>query len=338
MVAAEHRGPRASAAAGLSSTMTVGIDVGGTSVRAAVVDIGGRIHDTSRAQTPATAEALENCLDRLVGEFRTRWPISAIGLALAGFFDSDCSVLRYAPHLPWRETAVAAQMSERIGLPVFCEHDANAAAAAEYRFGAAAHGRNVVVMTLGTGVGAGFLQDGRLYRGSFGVAPELGHIQVVPDGRSCACGKRGCFERYCSGTALVDTVVEIAADHRHYGSGLARESAIDPGSLTGRRIAAAASEGDEVGLAAFADLAQWLGAGLATVADVFDPDVIVVAGGVGTSAHLFLDDAREHYRARVTGAGHRSLARIRPTQLGETGGMVGAAEVARQRLGSSLPR
>ncbi|MBT0565288.1 ROK family protein [Williamsia sp. CHRR-6] len=311
---------------------TVGIDIGGTSIRAAVVDERGEILDTVRAQTPATAPALEKCLDRLVFDLASRWSVSAVGLAIAGFLTPDCSRVRFSPHLPWREAAVAADMTARIGLPVACEHDANAAAIAERRFGAAAGGRNVVVLAIGTGIGAGLLLDGEIYRGSHGVAPELGHLRVVPSGRLCACGKNGCFERYCSGTALVDNVVELVADGKYPFSQIAREIADDPGSLTGRRVAAGAHDGDPVGLAAFADFAQWLGLGLAMIGDIFDPDLIVLAGGVGASSGLFLDEAREHYGALLTGSGHRRLARIRGTQLGEAAGMIGAAAIARSRV------
>lgn len=326
MSAQAARPPRHGAGRG---DITVGIDIGGTSIRAAVVDEQGQVLDTVRAQTPTTATALESCLDRTVAELAGRWNVTAVGLAVAGFLTTDRQVIRFSPHLPWREARVAEEMSTRIGLPVFCEHDANAAAVAEYHFGAAARGHNTVVIAIGTGIGAGLLLDGEIYRGSFGVAPELGHLRVMPDGRPCSCGKFGCWERYCSGTALVDTVVELIADGGMWNSQLAREITDDPGSLTGRRIAAAAQDGDALALAAFAEFARWLGLGLAMVCDIFDPDLVVMAGGVGSSSGLYLDEAREHYSALLTGAGHRKMARIRGTQLGEAGGMIGAAQIAR---------
>ena len=314
--------------------LTIGIDISGTSVRASVVDERGRMLDTLRAATPGTALTLEHCLDRLVGELTSRWAARAVGLAVAGFLTPDRQVVRFAPHLPWREARVAEEMSARIGLPVVTEHDANAAAVAEFRFGAAARGHNSLVLAIGTGIGAGLLIEGEIYRGSFGVAPELGHLTVVPDGRPCSCGKRGCWERYCSGTALVDTVVELLADGDWGRSQLAADVAADPGSLTGRRVAGAAADGDAVAIAAFAAFAASLGQGLAMIADIFDPDLIVLAGGVGAASGLFLDEAREHYARLITGSGHRQLARIRGTQLGESAGVIGAAEVARAALRS----
>ncbi|MCP2278840.1 ROK family protein [Nocardia amikacinitolerans] len=312
--------------------LTVGIDVGGTNIRASVVDGDGEVLDTVQSPTPHSARALEDALDRAVRELCRRHPIGAVGLAVAGFINGDRSSVRFAPHLPWQDAPVAARLGERLELPVILEHDANAAAWAEYRFGAAAGGHNVVLVAIGTGIGAALLIEGKLYRGSHGVAPELGHLQVVPQGRVCPCGKHGCWERYCSGTALADTAVELLATDPARSTVLAREVYRDPGSLTGRRVAGAAQDGDPVALAAMADFARWLGLGLAFVSDIFDPDLIVIAGGVSSSAPLFLDEAREEYARALTGAGHRPLARIRTTQLGEAAGMIGAAELARAVL------
>lgn len=308
--------------------LTIGIDVGGTSIRAAVVDRAGGIVDSVRAQTPGSASVLEDALHRVVRQLAERNEVSAVGLAVAGFLSADCSTVRFAPHLPWLDAPVADMLAARFGLPVVLEHDANAAAWAEYRFGAAAGSKVAVVVALGTGIGAALLLDGKLFRGAHGVAPELGHLQVVPDGRPCACGKRGCWERYCSGTALVDTAVEmLAADPGR--SQLVADASADPGSLTGRRIAGAAQDGDHLAVAAVADFSRWLGLGLAMVADIYDPELVVIGGGVSGSSSLFLDDAREHYAAAVTGAGHRPLARVRVTQLGDAAGLIGAADLAR---------
>ncbi|MGW0044444.1 ROK family protein [Rhodococcus sp. NPDC003348] len=311
---------------------TIGVDVGGTSIRAAVVDAAGEVLDTAQAPTPRSASALEDALDRTLRELISRNEIRAIGLAVAGFVSEDRTIVRFAPHLPWVDVPVARDLGRRLGLPVVLEHDANAAAWAERRFGAATGGGNVVTVAVGTGIGAALLVDGHLYRGSHGVAPELGHLQVVPGGRPCACGKRGCWERYCSGTALVETAIELLAADPSGSTVLAAEVARDPGSLTGRRIAGAARDGDRVAVRTMAEFARWLGVGLAMVADVFDPELIVIAGGVASSAGLFLDEAREHYARALTGAGHRPLARIRTTQLGEAAAMVGAADLARAAL------
>lgn len=311
--------------------LTAGIDVGGTNIRASVVDSDGAVLDTVQAPTPHSAGPLEDALDRTVRQLRRRHRIDAVGLAVAGFVDNDRSTVRFAPHLPWQDAPVAQQLATRVELPVLLEHDANAAAFAEYRFGAAAGGHNVVLVAIGTGIGAALLIGGSLYRGSHGTAPELGHLQVVPQGRACPCGKLGCWERYCSGTALADTAIEMLATDQSYSS-LVKDIAGDPSSLTGRRVAGAASDGDPLALRVMGDFARWLGLGLAFVGDLFDPDLVVIAGGVSSSAPLFLDDARAEYAAAVTGRGHRTLARLRTTQLGEAAGMIGAAELARGAL------
>lgn len=310
--------------------VTIGVDVGGTSVRAGVVDSSGTVLDTATAPTPAGEEALDHAIAVVVGELAGRHRVRAVGLAVAGFVARDRRSVMFSPHLAWRHAPVADRLSRRLGLPVLLDHDTNAAAVAEHRFGAA-HGSQVTVLVaIGTGIGGALLLGGEVFRGGHGVAPELGHLCLVPGGRRCSCGKSGCWERYCSGTALATTAVALLAGKPEAVTPLARESASDAGALTGRRVAAAAREGDPVAIEATGELARWLGEGLALVADVYDPEVIVIGGGVSMSAPLFLDDARSHYATALTGAGHRPLARIRTSQLADTAGVVGAATLARE--------
>ena len=311
-------------------TLTIGVDVGGTSVRAGVVDATGTVLDTARTQTPRSDAALEAALAGVIGELAKRHPVDAVGLALAGFVTPDRRGVRFAPHLSWRDAPVADRIAERVGMPVVVEHDANAAALAERHFGSASGAGTVVFVAIGTGIGSALLLDGQVYRGAFGVAPELGHLPVVPDGRPCPCGKHGCWERYCSGTALATTAVELLARDPARSPVLRRLVRADPGRVTGRRVAAAAREGDPVAAAAMDELARWLGKGLALIADVFDPELVVIGGGVSASAPLFLDEAREHYASVITGMGHRPLARIRTAQLGDAAAVVGAAHLARE--------
>ncbi len=311
------------------SVLTIGVDVGGTNLRAAVVDEHGQVLDYLQSPTPSSAHGLELGVDRTVKELAARNDIAAVGLAVAGFVSRDRTTIQFAPHLPWRNAPIGAELSTRLGLPVLLEHDANAAAWGEHRFGAASGDENTVLVAIGTGIGVGLLIDGQLYRGTHGVAPELGHLQVGPQGRPCACGKHGCWERYCSGTALVHTAIELLATNPAHSTILARQAAAEPGSLTGRRVTAAAQDGDPLALEVMADFARWLGLGLAIVSDVFDPALIVIAGGVASAANLFLDEARENYARSATGAGYRPLARVRATQLGTDASIIGAAELAR---------
>jgi glucokinase len=311
------------------------VDVGGTSVRAGVVDERGSLLDTARVATPVDEGALEDAIAGVVEDLRNRHEVTAVGLAVAGFIATDRRSVMFAPHLAWRDAPAAGRIAKRVGLPVTLEHDANAAAVGEHRFGAARGARVAALVALGTGIGAGLLLDGTIYRGAHGVAPELGHLIVVPGGRACPCGKYGCWERYCSGTALAATAVELLARYPGRSTVLSRETAGDPGSVTGRRVAAAARDGDPIAQRAMAELAKWLGEGLALTADVFDPELIVIGGGVSDSAPLFLDEAREHYASAITGAGHRPLARIRTAQLGADTSIVGVAALAVEAVESS---
>ena len=194
--------------------VTVGVDIGGTSVRAGVVDKYGTVLDTARAPTPGDERALEDTIVTVVSGLAARHRVRAVGLAVAGFVANDRRSVMFAPHLAWRHAPVADRIAERAGVPVVLEHDANAAALAEYRFGAARGCRVAVLVAIGTGIGAGLLLDGKVFRGANGVAPELGHLRLVPGGRPCSCGKAGCWERYCSGTALAATAVELLGRHR----------------------------------------------------------------------------------------------------------------------------
>jgi glucokinase len=296
-------------------------------VRAGVVDRHGNVLDTARAPTPAGESALEDAIVSAVAPLLGRHRVTGVGLAVAGFVTSDRRSVMFAPHLAWRNAPVGDRISARLGLPVVLEHDANAAVLGEYRFGAARGAGVALLVAIGTGIGGGLLLGGQLFRGAYGVAPELGHLRLVPGGRSCPCGKQGCWERYCSGTALSATAVELLARHPGRATVLTRD-APDSRAITGRKVAAAAREGDPLAQRAMSELAKWLGEGLALAADIYDPEVVVIAGGVSESATLFLDDARDHYKKMITGAGYRPLARIRTAQLGDDAALVGAAALA----------
>src|SRR6478672_1887782 len=196
----------------MNDAATIGIDIGGTSVRAAVIDAEGEIHASLRDATPRTERETEDILVNLISKLAGTQPVSAVGLAIAGFVSQDRRRVMFAPHLAWRDADVPDRISARVQLPVVMDHDVNSAAWAEYARGASAGARISLLIALGTGIGAGFIVDGEIYRGAHGVAPELGHLTVVPGGRACACGKHGCWERYCSGTALAETARELMTD------------------------------------------------------------------------------------------------------------------------------
>lgn len=310
---------------------TIGIDIGGTSVRASVVGADGAILASVRASTPGTVARTETVLVELVEKLRAEHPVGAVGLAVAGFISADRSRVMFAPHLAWRNDPVPARLSERLDLPVVMEHDVNAAAWAEHRRGASAGAGVSLLVAVGTGIGAGLVLDGHVYRGAFGVAPEFGHVVVVPDGRSCPCGKRGCWERYCSGTALAQTAREL------WEAGgpttLSEWAGGNPHALTGTMVAQAARAGDPVALEAMTDLGRWLGVGLAIAADVLDPAVIVIGGGVSGAADLFLDSTRAVLSSLITGAAHRPQPQLALARFGDSASVVGAALLAAEAVG-----
>ena len=230
------------------SPVTIGIDIGGTSVRAAVIDHDGEILASLRDTTPHTERETEDILVNLITKLAATQTISAVGLAVAGFVSSDQQRVMFAPHLAWRDADVPARISARVHLPVMMDHDVNSAAWAEYQRGASAGARIALLIALGTGIGAGLIIDGEIYRGAYGVAPELGHLTVVPDGRPCPCGKRGCWERYCSGTALAETARDLMVTGD--APVLRQLSGNNPAAVTGTMVAIAATEGDPAALAA----------------------------------------------------------------------------------------
>ncbi|AIJ33903.1 MULTISPECIES: ROK family protein [Corynebacterium] len=308
--------------------LTIGFDIGGTNLRAAVVDANGQILDAASTSTPQTGSEMTAAIVELAHQLRASHDIAAVGLAVAGFLDPDCEIVRFAPHLPWRDDyPLRKKLADELGLPVRLEHDANSAAWGEYRFGAARDAETWVLFAVGTGIGATLMHRGEIYRGSFGTAPEFGHLTVVPGGRACSCGKQGCLERYASGSSLVDCAVEIATRGGYKRCGLYRK--VVGKHATGRDVMEAARAGDELGLAALDSFATWLGRGLAIVADVLDPALIVLGGGVAADASMFIDTARETMAATMVGAGYRPVADIQCAELGPQAGMIGVADLAR---------
>jgi glucokinase len=313
--------------------LTIGVDIGGTKVAGGVVDEEGRILARARVETPAKdAEAAEDAIVGVVQQLCVGRDVEAVGVAVAGFVDSGRTHVYFAPNLPdWHNEPLRDDVATRVGLPVVVENDANAAAWGEHRFGAGRHETHLVCVTVGTGIGGGVLVGGELLRGRFGVGAEIGHLQMVPDGRLCGCGQRGCWEQYGSGNALVRDARERAAEARGDAALLLRMGDGTPEGITGAHVTEAAREGDPVALAAFASLGEWLGQGLADLAAVLDPGCFVLGGGVSTAGELLLLPVREAFGRRLTGGAHRPPASVVRAELGNDAGVVGVADLARRR-------
>ena len=311
-------------------SLTIGVDVGGTKIAGGVVDEQGTVLEQLRVESPAQdPEAIEEAIAGLVARLRGRHEVTAVGVGAAGYIDSNRSKVYFAPNVAWRDLDLRAELEERIDLPVVIENDANAAAWGEFRFGAGEDVDDLVLITVGTGVGGGLVLDSRLYRGAFGVAGELGHLRVVPGGRLCGCGNRGCWEQYGSGTAMVRAVREEAAG----GSMLAQPLVERAGSveaINGPMITQAAQDGDPFAVDQLATLGRWLGEGVATLAAVLDPAVVVVGGGVAAAGDLLMTPLRAAFTRELTGRGHRPALEIRSAALGNTAGLIGAADLARE--------
>jgi glucokinase len=310
-------------------SLTIGVDVGGTKVAAGVVDEHGKIVEKLRRATPSSSPArTEQVIAETVAELQGRHRVRAVGLGAAGFIDEAGASVRFAPNLAWREEPLRLRVQEVIGLPVVVENDANASAWAEVRFGAARGHAHVVFVSVGTGIGAGIVLDGALYRGQWGMAGEPGHYRVVPDGRLCGCGNHGCWEQYASGSALAAEAREFARRSPGAAVRLVQLAGGSVEGITGSQVTQAAREGDPVAARCFGTVGGWLGQGLADLAAILDPGCFVIGGGVSDAGELLLGPARAAFEKALTGGSHRHAAQIKLAELGADAGIVGAADLA----------
>jgi glucokinase len=311
-------------------TLACGIDVGGTKIAGGVVDDTGTIIEELRVESPATDEdAIEQAIETLVTELRTRHDIAAVGVGVAGYIDRARSVVMFAANMAVRHLDLKADLQRRLDLPVFIENDANAAAWGEFQFGAGHDVEELLLVTVGTGIGGGVVLDGELYRGAFGVGAEIGHLRVVPDGLQCGCGNRGCFEMYASGKALVRRARAAASADPQAAADLLARAGGDPARISGPLITAAAREGDVFALAQLAELGRWLGEGIASITAVLDPALVVIGGGVSAADDLLLEPIRQGFAAQRPGHGRRPMLEIRKAALGNRAGLIGAADLTR---------
>ena len=316
-------------------SVVIGVDVGGTKVVAAEVSPDGEVLGVARRLTPGRrveVGLVEDALTQAVEEVAAGRRVAGVGLAAAGFVDAAGERVMFAPHLPWHGQQVRARLAERWQVPVFLDNDANCAARAETAYGAAVGARDALVVTLGTGIGGAVVLGRQLHRGRNGMAGEFGHMQVVPDGRDCECGGRGCWEQYSSGNALV-RLARAALDSPGAGGVLLDLAEGDPSLVDGPMVTQAASEGDQVALQAFASVGTWLGTGLANLVAAFDPEVVVVGGGVSAAGDLLLEPARAELARSLVGAADRVVPPVIRAAHGPEAGAVGAASMVRDGLG-----
>ncbi|NHN55942.1 ROK family glucokinase [Calidifontibacter sp. DB0510] len=314
-------------------TSTIGIDIGGTKIAGALVSGDGRVVRSGKRETPAQdPNALVQATSELINELADGDQVAGAGVACAGYIDAAGTTVLFSPNLAWRDEPFKQRLEEHVSVPVVIENDANAAAYGEYAHGAGAGDPDMVMVTVGTGVGGGIIIGGQLFRGSYGIGGEIGHIRVVPGGQLCGCGNRGCLEAYASGSALVREARALVTSGSPYAATLSEACGGDPSKLDGPMITTAAQQGDPAAVELLGDLGTWLGEGLATIASVLDPSRFVIGGGVADAGDLLLEPMRAAYGRLLTGRGHRPLATFVTADLGNDAGMIGAAALVRERL------
>ena len=320
-------------AAGSSTTRgpTIGVDVGGTKCLGVVLDEDGTVIAEYRVPTPRAGDELVDAVGAVTDFLRDAASLTrpAVGIGAPGLVDRHGS-LRYAPNLPGvTELPMAASLrtGPLAGHDVVVANDATCATWAEVTLGAAAGASDVVVATIGTGIGGGVVLGGRLVGGSHGFAGEIGHMVVDPSGPRCPCGQQGCWERYASGSGLG----RMAREAAH--AGLARRvvelAGGDPESVRGEHVTVVAAEGDAEACAVMSRFAWWLALGLANLSAVLDPEVFVLGGGMVEAGAVLMEPVREQFAALLEGGLHRPSVSIVAARLGERAGAIGAALLAR---------
>lgn len=316
-------------ASGRTGVLTIGLDIGGTKILGVALDGDGRVVEERRAPSPhGDVEAFAASGAEIVAALASGG--ERVGVGVAGLVDADGNVM-YSPNLPHvRRAPLRDALAKATGHDVIVDNDANVATLGEVTYGAARGARHALLVTLGTGIGGGMLLDGRMYRGAHHFGAEFGHFTVMAGGPMCACGERGHWEAIASGTALGRMARELVA----LGGGAAIVAAAgDRNAVTGVSVGRAAEHGDGEATALLAQYADNVALGLAALANILDPQQIVIAGGLVELGPLLFEPLRDAFRRHLEGSDYRPPIAIVPAELGEHAGAVGAAVLARE-LGS----
>ncbi len=311
----------------MADRAAIGIDIGGTTAKGGVVNASGEVAIRAERRTDATAgtkSIIATIEDLLRSASEMSVQVEAIGVGAAGFIDAAAGTVTFSPNLVYDDPRIAEVVRARFSLPAVVENDANAAVWGEVSFGAVRGLQHVAMLTLGTGVGSGFVSDGRLLRGATGAGAEFGHTVVDPEGPPCPCGLRGCLEQFASGTALA-RMATLAIEE---GATTSIASFAEEGEpITALHVARAALEMDELARDLMRSAGTALGVGLSNIANVFDPEAIVLGGSLVRSREPFLGPARDQL-AKMTSAQRRRPMRLEVTSLEGDAGFMGAASLA----------
>jgi glucokinase len=313
----------------------LGIDIGGTKIAVGVVTPDGRILRKTASPTPEHQDHLVQHVLAVVEDLRRDCPdVVAVGVGAAGMIDWPTGHIRWAPNNSYSDLPLQQLLTEGSGLPAVVENDANAAAWAEAVVGAGAGLSNIIALTIGTGIGAGIILNGELQRGETGIAGEAGHAIIDPvGGELCGCGATGCLEAMASGTALGRAGRAAAAAHP---DGLLAQIAGTAASVTGETVYQAALAGDPIARQLFDRLGFWLGAGIGSLVNIFDPQLVILGGGLVTTGDLLLTPTHANFERFVFARPHRQLPALALAQLGPEAGLIGAALLALRRC--AVPR
>ncbi len=320
-----------------SPRLACGVDMGGTKILGVVLDpADGSVVVEERVPTPVGGAAVMGELVKLAARLcdqaqaLTGSEVDVVGLGAPGLVDRT-GTLRYGANLPGVvDVDFASALSGGLGLPVVVDNDATCAAWAEHKLGAARGRDHAVLVTLGTGIGAGIVVKGQVLRGAHGFAGEPGHMVVDPDGPPCPCGRRGCWERFASGSGLGRLGREAAAARRAHR--VLELAGGDPEDVKGEHVTAAAREGDAEATEVLRQFGWWVALGLANLVNILDSEILVIGGGLIGAGELVLEPTRAAYRDLVLAAAHRPEPPIVAAQLGEHAGATGAALLASERL------
>jgi glucokinase len=311
----------------LVDQLVIGVDLGGTNMRTALVTPAGDICEKQKEETRASEghrkviEKLTGSIDRLIGIAKGQGQaVAAVGVGAPGVIHGATGVVIKSPNFPdWNDLPLKAMLEAALKIPVVIENDANAAALGEQWKGAAKGIGSMILLTLGTGVGGGIVLDGRIWHGADGMAGELGHMTIIPDGRACGCGNTGCLEMYASSRGIIMA----------FGS---ERGSPGPGDVSSEQVYRAAREGDAAAIRAMQSMGRSLGIGIANLINIFNPEMVVIGGGVKDAWDLFIEATRAEVRKRAF-AYPAERTRIVPSLLGDDAGMVGAAAAAFQQVG-----
>lgn len=318
----------------------IGVDLGGTNVRAAIVDRSGEIAGQSRADSramegfDATLEQILSAVESAVSDSAVNISsLGAVGMAIPGTVKNDEGLVLWSPNFKdWNGVQLRDPIQAKLGVPVSMGNDANVAAFGEYTFGAGRDSRCMVMFTLGTGIGSGLILDGRIYSGVSETAPEMGHHIVLADGPRCSCGRYGCLEALARRDAIVDRLARKAHLGRY--TTLIDKSGHDLRYVTPAMIAEAAAEGDRVSIETLEETGYYLGIGIANAINILNPDRVVIGGGIAQAGDLIFDSVRRTVEVNALYAPLQAVE-IVAAALGDDAGVLGGAALALQRLGES---